>query len=151
MKRKAILRGLLGFPIGIAMGYFITIIVSLAWGNGSYLSSKPELIATMGSEINAVILQTVLCGLLGALSSASTLIWGIEQWSLAKQTGIFFLISACLLMPIAYYANWMQHSFIGFLTFSGIFIALFVIEWITMYFVLRYKIGKINAKFAGKQ
>jgi len=151
MKRKAILRGLFGFPVGIAMGNLFTIIVSLIWGNGSYLSSKPELIATMGSEINAVILQTILCGLLGALSAASTIIWGIEQWSLAKQTGVFFLIYACILMPIAYYANWMEHTLTGFLTFSGIFVVIFIFEWMTSYLVLRYKIGKINAKFAGKQ
>ena len=32
MKKQMILRGLLGFPLGIAIGYVITIIISLIHG-----------------------------------------------------------------------------------------------------------------------
>lgn len=75
MKKKILLRGLLGIPTGIAIGYVITIGISLIWGKGYYAPCVPELISLMGSEIRAVILQTALCGLLGVGCSASSVIW----------------------------------------------------------------------------
>lgn len=49
MKKKIVLRSLLGFPIGIAMGYVITIFISFGWANGYYAPCVPELIAVMGN------------------------------------------------------------------------------------------------------
>ena len=43
MKKKALLRGLLGVPLGMAMGYLITIVISLGWGQGRYVACMPEL------------------------------------------------------------------------------------------------------------
>lgn len=79
MKKKIIMRSLLGFPLGIAMGYLITILISLCWANGYYSPCAPELISVMGNEINAVILQTVLCGILGTGFAASSVIWEMEH------------------------------------------------------------------------
>lgn len=64
MKKQLLLRGLLGFPIGIALGYLITILVSLGWGGGAYAPCMPALADAVGSEIGAVMLQALLCGLL---------------------------------------------------------------------------------------
>ena len=65
MKKKLFLRGALGFPIGIAIGYVITICISLMWAGGYYSPCAPELAEALGNEISAVILQALLCGLLG--------------------------------------------------------------------------------------
>ena len=92
MKKKIVKRSLLGFPLGIAMGYLITILISLGWANGYYSPCVPELISLMGNEINAVILQTILCGILGAGFAASSVIWEMDSWSIVKQTGIYFSI-----------------------------------------------------------
>ena len=59
MKRKILLRGMLGFPIGVAIGYFITIIISLIWAGGYYSPCVPDLISIMGNEIYAVLLQAL--------------------------------------------------------------------------------------------
>ena len=37
MKKKIWLRGLLGFPLGIAVGHVISLIISLGWGEGAFL------------------------------------------------------------------------------------------------------------------
>jgi len=151
MKNQAFLRGLLGFPLGITIGYLITILISLGFGEGTYMPVIPDLSATLGSEINAVILQTVLSGLLGTAFAASSVIWEIDHWSIAKQTGIYFLITAFVMMPVAYFANWMEHSFIGFLIYFGLFVTIFVGVWIAQYFVWRNKVNKINAQLDGKR
>ena len=114
-------RSLLGFPLGITMGYLITILISLGWANGYYSPCVPELISIMGKEINAVILQTVLCGILGTGFAARYVIWEMDSWSIVKQTGIYFSIISVIMLPIAYFEYWMEHSVVGFLIYFGIF------------------------------
>lgn len=148
MKKKVIKRSLFGFPIGITIGYLITILVSLGWANGYYAPCVPELIAIMGNEINAVILQTVLCGIVGTGFAASSVIWEIDNWSIVKQTGIYFSIISVIMLPIAYFAYWMEHSVVGFLIYFGIFVLIFAILWITMYVIGKNNVRKMNEKLS---
>ena len=144
MKKKLICRGLLGVPIGIAIGYVITIIISAIWAGGYYAAVTPELMQTMGNEINAVILQTVLCGIMGSGFAMASVIWDIDSWSLAKQSGIYFAIACVVMFPIAYVTNWMKHSIGGVLIYVGIFAAIFVLVWTIQYFAWKRKIKKVN-------
>ena len=82
MKKKIIMRGLFGLPTGIAIGFVITLIISACIGNGSFYPVTPELIDTMGNELNAVILQTVLCAIMGVGFAAASVIWELDSWSL---------------------------------------------------------------------
>lgn len=146
MKKKIILRGVIGIPTGITIGYLITIIVSLIWGKGYYSPCVPELILVMGNEINAVILQTILCALLGVAFAASSVIWEMEYWSIAKQTGIYFFITSMVMMPTAWFLYWMEHTITGFLSYTGIFVMIFIFVWLTQYCMNMRDIKKINAK-----
>lgn len=148
MKKKIILRGLLGFPIGIAIGYVITILISLGWGNGYYSPCVPDLIDMMGNEIRAVVLQTILCGLVGTGFAASSVIWEIEHWSVVKATGIYFLIISVIMLPVAYFAYWMEHSIVGFLSYYGIFILIFVVIWIIQFFIGKHSVDRMNANLS---
>lgn len=144
MKKKIFLRSILGFPLGLAIGYVISIIVSLINSNGDYTPCEPTLIAMMGNEINAVLLQALLCGILGMGFAASSVIWEIENWGIIKQTGIYFLIISIIMMPIAYVTYWMEHSFKGVLSYFGIFVLIFVIIWIIQYTIIRRHVKKMN-------
>lgn len=146
MKKRIALRGILGLPIGITIGYFITILTSLIWGNGYYSPCTPELIALTGSEISAVLVQTILCGILGAGCAAGSVIWEIEHWGIAKQTGIYFLLLFIIMMPIAYITHWMEHSLSGFMSYFGTFALIFILIWIIEYMIEKHNIDKINAK-----
>ena len=154
MKEKMLKRGLLGLPIGIAIGHIITLIISAGFGDGGYYPVTPELINTMGNELNAVILQTVLCGIMGTGFAMASVIWELDSWSLAKQSGIYFLIACILMLPIAYIAGWMEHSIGGFLSYVGIFVAIFIAVWLAQYLSWKWKIKKMNElvnKEDGKQ
>lgn len=144
MKKKIILRSVLGVPVGLTIGYLITIIISLIWANGYYSPCVPELAIMMGNEINAVILQALLCGLLGAGFAASSVIWEIEDWGLVKQTGIYFLIISVIMMPIAYITYWMEHSMKGFLSYFGTFVFIFVAIWIVEFVIGKHNVKKMN-------
>ena len=144
MKRKIVLLSLLGFPLGLAIGYMITIIISLIFADGYYYPCVPELITTMGSEINAVLLQAFLFGVLGSGFAAASVIWEIEDWGLVKQTGIYFLIVSVIMMPIAFVTHWMEHSMKGILSYFGIFFIIFVAIWIIQYAIAKHNVKKMN-------
>lgn len=144
--KNVLLRGALGIPIGIAAGYVITICISLVWGQGYYSPCVPELIDLMGNEIYAVILQAVLCGILGGAFGASSVVWEMENWSIVKQTGIYFLITASAMMPVAYFSHWMEHSIRGFLSYFGIFTVIFIFIWLIQYLIVRRSVKKLNSK-----
>ncbi len=145
MRKQIMKRGIFGFPVGIAIGFVITLIISACVGDGNFYPVTPELIDTMGNEMNAVILQTVLCGIMGMGFAMASVIWELDSWSLAKQSGVYFLIVCIIMLPIAYIANWMEHSIGGFLSYAGIFVAIFVIVWLAQYLSWKRKIKKINA------
>ena len=133
MKKKIFLRALLGFPLGIAIGYIVTILISLVRADGYYSPCVPQLVESMGSQINAVVFQAILSGLLGAVFAAISTIWEIEDWSIAKQTAIYFTSAALTMMPIAYLAKWMEPTIKGFLSYFGIFVVIFIIIWLLQY------------------
>lgn len=145
MKKKIIMRGLFGLPTGIAIGFVITLIISACIGNGSFYPVTPELIDTMGNELNAVILQTVLCAIMGVGFAAASVIWELDSWSLAKQSGVYFMIISVVMLPIAYVTNWMKHTILGVLSYVAIFAAIFVVVWLSQYLIWKRKIKKMNA------
>ena len=99
MKKNVLLRGLFGIPTGIAIGYVITVMMSAFWGDGSYYPCVPAFVDAMGSEIRAVVVQTVLCGLVGMVYAAGSVVWEVDRWSLAGQTAAYFLITLGSVLP----------------------------------------------------
>lgn len=144
MKKKIVLRGIFGFPVGVALGYFITIFISLSLANGYYTPYVPELAFATGSEIGAVVLQALLCGLLGSVFAAGSVIWEIETWSIMKQTGIYFILISVTMLPIAYVLYWMQHSVAGVLGYFGAFVLIFALVWVMQFLIGKHNVRKMN-------
>ena len=78
MKKKLIGRGVIGFPVGIAIGYVITVIISICIGDGFFHPVNPELVNKMGSELNAILIQTGLSGIMGTGFAMASVIWEID-------------------------------------------------------------------------
>ena len=146
MKKNMIKRAMQGIPIGIAIGYVISIVTSVIWGEGYYSPCVPELRDAAGGEIQAVVLQAALCGLLGAVFGAASVLWDVEEWSIAKQTGIYFVVVCAAMMPTAYLLYWMEHSIAGFVQYLLMFVIIFAFVWISQYLIMMRKIRAINAK-----
>lgn len=151
MKKKVLLRSILGFPLGVAIGYLITIIISLIWAKGYYSPCVPALITMMGNEIYAVILQALLCGILGSGFAAGSVIWEMDDWGIVKQTGIYFLLISVILLPIAYVSHWMGHSLKGFVIYFAVFVFIFLVIWIVQYTIAKHNVKKINESLSGRQ
>lgn len=144
MAKKIILRGAIGVPLGIAIGYLITIFMSFAFADGYYSPCEPKLVEAVGNEINAVAMQAALCGILGASFAGASVVWEIERWSLVKQTGIYFGVVSVTMAFVSYFSYWMEHSLSGFLSYFAIFIIIFIIIWAVQFIVGKRVVKKMN-------
>ncbi|MGN0155265.1 MAG: DUF3021 domain-containing protein [Lachnospiraceae bacterium] len=150
MKKEILKRIGIGVLGGIVISYLITIGISLILGDGNYYPCVPSLVERFGSEIAAVIIQTILSAILGGGFAGSSFIWDKDDWSLLKQTGIYFSIVTVLMMTVAYFLDWMEHSISGVLSYFVIFLVIFVIVWISQYIMWKKRIARINDRFHGK-
>lgn len=146
MLKKIISLGSFGFISGVFIGYLISIVTSLVWGDGYYLPVMTSFAEAFKNEISAVTLQFILFGILGSAFSVGSLVWEIENWSILKQTLIHFCISSVAMLPIAYICQWMEHSISGFLSYMLIFIILYAAIWFIQYNIWKKKITEINKK-----
>ena len=146
MKKKLLLRSLCGLSFGLALEELIAIVISLAQHEGVFQAVIPELVYDFGGELHAVILQSLLYAVLGAILGAATIIWDIEEWSLTKQTGVHFTVFALPFLLIAYTLYWIPRSALGVLSAAAVFIAIYAGIWGIIYFSCKRKVEKINAK-----
>ena len=139
MKKELVSRIVSGLLGGIVICYLITIGISISLGNGNFYPCVPSLIKQFGNEITAVIVQTILSALLGAGFAASSLIWEKDDWSLLKQTSVYFAIVTVLMMTVA-----------CVLCYFAIFFAIFIIVWVIQFIIWKRRISKINSKITYK-
>jgi len=143
MKKKVLLRCLLGAPIGLAVSTVITIAISLIRNDGSYYAVVPELVLDFGTEINAVLIQAIFSLLYGAAFGGASVIWDTD-WSILKMTVTHLIICSIATFPIAYLMRWMDHSAAGILIYFGTFIAVYMIIWCSQYTGMKRKIQAMN-------
>ena len=146
MKTLFIKRALLGFPLGMVIGHTQNIIFSLAFANGYYGAVHPERIVAFGNEINAVIIQAILWGLLGFIYSGFSVIWEKDNWSLVKQTTIVFFVYLLPMLIVGYILKWFTFNILQVITFISIFIFIFFIIWILIYLKTKKDVDALNAK-----
>ena len=151
MKKKILTRALLGAPIGLTICVLCTIVISLLIGDGTYYPVSPDLIAVCGSEINAVLLQTVFGMIYGALYDVSFVIWDMEDWSLLKMTVSHLAFCCAASFPIAWFMRWMPHSLPGTLCYFALFFVIYAVIWLAQYCAIRGQIRRMNSRLREKE
>ena len=145
MKKNLFLRCLLGAPIGLTISIFITLIVSIAIGDGSYHAVHPELVSDFGTELNAVLIQASVSMFFGAVFAGVSVIWDMP-WSLLRMTVTHFAVCSIVTLPIAYYMRWTERSLVGILMYFGTFVAIYALFWVCSFLVIKRKLKAINQK-----
>lgn len=146
MKKKVLLRCLLGAPLGLAISTTITIVISLTVGDGNYYPVVPELAAACKSEVSAVLLQAIFSLLYGAAWAGASAIWEMENWSLLRQTVTHLVICSLATFPVAYLMRWMKHTTGGILLYFGIFWVIYLVVWLSQYAAMKKRVAAINQK-----
>lgn len=146
MKRKVILRGLIGAPLGLSISFITAIIISAIAGDGKFYPVVPKLVTDFDSELSAVIFQSVISIIYGAVWGGASTIWETESWSLLKQTVIHLIICSLVTLPIAYCTHWMEHNILGIVKYFSIFFGIYFLIWIFQYIPTKKQLRLINEK-----
>ncbi len=146
MKKKIILRCLVGAPIGVTISTLVTILISARVGDGGFYPFPPELAADFGSELNAMLVQTGCSLLYGAAWAGASVIWEMERWSLLRMTAVHLVVCSLASFPIAYFLRWIPRNGVGIPIYFGIFFGIYLIIWLSQYLSIRAKVRSMNRK-----
>ena len=144
MKKELFNRGFVGIFVGLALEQIMTIFYSLALGKGNYIAVTPKFAEAMGSELKAVLLQTVLFVIYGIVIGMAGLVLGYGKWSIIKQAGVYVSIFSAVWIPLAYVCHWIKHSIIGVFSCLVAMAVVFISIWALLYITWKIKIRKMN-------
>jgi hypothetical protein len=139
-------RGLLGVPIGIAITYAIPFIISVCVGDGKFYPVVPAFMQQCANELQAVGIQLGMGSLMGFIFGCAGIVWSQDQWSLALQTFVHFLLLCAGYIPAAWVCWWMNHTVGNVLLYIGIFSAGYAIVWIVTITLQFRELKQINGK-----
>lgn len=148
--KKALLRGLMGAPIGVTISYAITIVSSLRFGGGAYSPVVPAMTQAMGAESVAVAVQFGLTCLMGFVFAMASCIWEVERWGILLQTLLHFCTIAPVTLFIAWVCHWSDYTLGGLWGYFGIFAVIYTAIYIAVTLNARAKIRRANQKLSGR-
>lgn len=143
-------RFLLGFPLGIFIGYTITILESILVGTGEFYAVSAFIMQHFSTPLKAVIVQYVCTGIIGAMFASTSIIFEVDEWSLLKQTIIHFLFTSIVMYICGYVCCWFKHDLLNTVIWFGVFIIFYVLFWIGFTLYYKLKIKKINKELEKK-
>ena len=144
VKKEALLISICGLAFGIALGQLIAIVISVVKGDGMFYAVVPELMSDWGTELNVVIVQAILLGVLGTVLGEASVVWEFDSWSLTKQTLTHFCLFAVPFTVIAYVLYWIPRFVGGVIASTVVFIAIYAAIWCGSYFSDKRKVKQIN-------
>lgn len=150
MKKKILQRCILGGPLGIAIGFLITVFISLSVEDGRYYPVVPELALRFNREIDAVLVQTLCCMIYGGVFAGASVIWEMEGWSLTRMTLTHLAVISLTALPIAWWMQWMEHSLRGAGIYFSFFFGVYAVIWLSLYSTMKRRIRQWNAQIMDK-
>ena len=122
--KKATLLGLAGFVIGAA------IVICLV-----LLDSQP---------LQGAFAHIVIGGIYGAVAMGSSVVYGIEKWSIARATATHFLLVFALYFFLVISMGWFSLSDPVFWIVVGAMVAGYILIWLLQYLSYRRQIREMN-------
>ena len=138
---KTLKRALRGFFIGIAIGYFISIMMTM--GKDSILSDA--FVQRIGNHHVGLLIHMLLTGLDGAICMAGMGFYDIERWPMLKSAVMHYLLCIAAYIPISLYLDWFKLD-INLLIMLGMMAVSYVITWVIIALSYRKDVKKINSE-----
>ena len=123
---------LIGFVSGAVVGNVI-VILSVGWGN---FPCSAAFIERIGSKAGALILQTLLSGLIGVAGIGGMLLYETDL-PLAAAPVIHFTMIEAVFIPTALFLEWIPPVLRDIAIMTALMLVPFIIIWLIMF--LRYK------------
>ena len=145
MKSKIMKLALIGFVLGMLIGNLISFL-SHDKSVTPLVIVSPVLIQRTGSVKAAMIVNTLLSGILGAVCMAGTIFHDPEEfdWGMTKAAVLHFLLILAVNIPIALYCGWLKPGFLNMLIWVSVMALAYFIVWLIMYFRYRKETEELN-------
>ena len=124
---KTLKRAGLGFFIGVFVGNVIAVLSG--WPD-AFVTEK--LLAMTGGQAPAVLVQTLLSGVLGAVGFAGVSLYDLESWPLLRIALVHYVIIEAAFYPIAFALGWMhtaKEALIWLVIYAIVYLVIFLIMW----------------------
>ena len=145
MKSKILKLALIGFVLGMLIGNLISYLSADKSAEPLVIVSQ-VLIRRTGSVEAAMIVNTLLSGILGAFCMAGTIFHDPEvyDWGLTKAAVLHFLLILAVNIPIALYCGWLKPGFHDLLIWVSFMALSYFIVWLIMFLRYRKETEELN-------
>ena len=123
--KKATLLGLAGFVLGVLTGI------------GFMLARSSE-------GLKAAFPNLLLSGIYSAVVMGSSIVYDIEEWSIARATATHFLLSFSLYFLLVLSMGWFRLDDPVFWIVIAVMVVIYVLVWLFQYLSYRRKIREMN-------
>ena len=123
--KKATLLGLAGFVLGVLTGI------------GFMLARSSE-------GLKAAFPNLLLSGIYSAVVTGSSIVYDIEEWSIARATATHFLLSFSLYFLLALSMGWFRLDDPVFWIVIAVMVVIYVLIWLFQYLSYKRKIREMN-------
>ena len=136
MRKKITVLAGIGFVAGAFMGNLI------AFRTGGTLVNA-RLLEWTGSEAVAILLQSLLSGLMGAVAMAGVELHEIERWPMALSAAVHWLLIEAVYVPVALGLGWVENG-TELLIMVSVQLVVYLIIWVIMYLRWRAQVKELN-------
>lgn len=142
--KKILNHGLSGASLGICVGFLFALSFSFRYQTSYFIPSTPEFVDHFSSNTLATAVSALLWACMGILFSISPLVFGIGQWSITRQTIVHFVITFVFFTPLAILAGWFPLNAFWLISYTLIFLAIYVVMWLIFMRRAKKEISDLN-------
>lgn len=143
--KKIIIKTIKASFIGLGIGYFLSILFSLAYAQGYFSPGVPSYLAQFKQEIDGVLMSAILYAFLGIVFTFSSLIYETKL-PLFIKTLVHLSITLLITLSVGSFLHWYSLSLFSILIFLLIFIVVYIIIWTLIYWNKKKKFAQLNQK-----
>lgn len=106
----------------------------------------PEYAAFFDNPFMALMVQTLLCGLIGFAFGCCSVIMEIAKWGMVRQAVVHFLLTACVWVPVSIFCWGLGRYLISFISVFLSMVFTYTVVWTCQIIICRREVARINAQ-----
>lgn len=156
MWKKCLWRGTISFMACVTVNVFLLMIKATSavriTGNAQALPDLvPEYAAYFENPFMALMVQTLLCGLIGFAFGGCSVMMEIARWSMVRQAVTHFALTACVWIPVSIFCWGLGRYLVSFVcVFLGMLFT-YTVTWTCQIILCKKTVARINEKLLERE
>lgn len=151
MWKKSVSRGVVSFALCVTVNIIVLMIKTMSTvkmtGDAQAMPELvPEYAAFFDNPFMALMVQTLLCGLIGFAFGCCSVIMEIAKWSMVRQAVVHFLLTACVWVPVSIFCWGLGRYLISFISVFLSMVFTYTVVWTCQIIICRREVAQINAQ-----